>query len=188
MKYLCFILIICILFISCQNNQETNRKKAAKNFIEKEIKFIMKNKDSYKFISISDLIESQSSFKDSFEGKKLNDTLRHCEAEIIDYKIKFEELTAYPKKKRKEFKDSLLYYEDLKLKIENKLLEGKNNFKPEHDGYYATFCFEGSNSYGAVVVNEFFIKLNKDMTQIIYILDKKNNKLIKDSDKGYVYY
>ena len=64
MKYLCFILIICILFISCQNNQETNRKKAAKNFIEKEIKFIMKNKDSYKFISISDLIESQSSFKD----------------------------------------------------------------------------------------------------------------------------
>ena len=103
-------------------------------------------------------------------------------------KIKFEELTAYPKKKRKEFKDSLLYYEDLKLKIENKLLEGKNNFKPEHDGYYATFCFEGSNSYGAVVVNEFFIKLNKDMTQIIYILDKKNNKLIKDSDKGYVYY
>lgn len=156
------VLAMAASFFSCEKTQG----EILKEMIESRLDSTMNNPDSYEFVSMTPIDSVMSEWKDEKEAVllELAITMNKSENKALYAKVDAKHTFSY--------QERLAFLEQIKKNNEKidslavKYIDKRDSYTPHITGYYTMFKFRGQNEFGAIVLNEYKVTFNKELTEI----------------------
>lgn len=154
--------IMASLFFSCEKTQE----QILQEMIEARLDSTMHNPRSYEFVSMSPIDSIMSEFKDEKEAVLLELAISMNKAENKALYAKADAKYTFSYQERIGFLEQIKENNDKIDSLTAKYIDKRDSYVPHITGYYSNFKFRGQNEFGAIVLNEYKVLFNKELSEI----------------------
>lgn len=162
-KLLLFAAAILALLSSCEKTQQ----QILQEMIEARLDTTMNNPKSYEFVSMTPIDSVMSEFKDEKEATLIELAITMNKAENKALYAKADAKYTFSYQERIGFLEQIGKNNEKIDSLTAKYIDKRDSYIPHITGYYTIFKFRGQNEFGAIVLNEYKVTFNKELTEIV---------------------
>lgn len=155
------VLAMAASFFSCEKTQE----EILKEMIESRLDSTMHNPKSYEFVSMSPIDSVMSKWDDEDDAKKIKIFISMYESETDVLNAKADNTSLSYNKRISLLEQGLKNLEKVDS-LKKEYISRDLSYTPHLTGYYTLFKFRGQNKFGAIILNEYKVIFNKELTEI----------------------